>query len=33
MNMGANNADRSFIHINRAGVVLFHQDFPGVWIT
>jgi len=33
MNMGVNEADHSFILVNKAGIVLFHQDFLGMWIT
>ena len=33
MNMGANAADHSFILVDQTGTVLFHQDFPGMWIS
>ena len=33
MNMGANMADHSFILVDQTGTVVFHQDFPGMWIT
>lgn len=33
MDMGANTADHSFILVDKSGVVRFHRDFPGMWIT
>ena len=33
MDMGPNTADHSFILVDRHGIVRFHEDFPGMWIS
>ncbi|HVB71720.1 MAG TPA: redoxin domain-containing protein [Acidimicrobiales bacterium] len=33
MSMGPNSADHSFMLVDRHGIVRFHQDFPGMWIS
>jgi hypothetical protein len=33
MDMGTNMADHSFILVDKSGKVLFHKDFPNMWIT
>jgi peroxiredoxin len=33
MNMGANNADHSFILVDSSGVVRFHRDYPNMWVS
>ena len=33
MDMGANTADHSFVLVDRHGIVRFHEDFPGMWIS
>ena len=33
MDMGPNTADHSFVLVDRHGIVRFHEDFPGMWIS